>query len=162
MLSARRLFSALTVFLSLSFLTALPFGIKKAAAALSTRALSMSSLKRGAFILLEGIDRCGKSTQAAKLTELLQTGAGQAEFIRFPNRTSAIGQMINAYLQSATNMNDQTIHLLFSANRWEAAQDNEAKLAQGVTLVCDRYIVPPSATSSFSAICNHMGTVFVV
>lgn len=109
------------------------------------------SLKRGAFILFEGIDRCGKSTQAARLTELLQ-GAGQAEFIRFPNRTSTIGQMINAYLQSATNMNDQTIHLLFSANRWEAAQDIEAKLAQGITLVCDRQPDPKYPTSSDSSL----------
>jgi hypothetical protein len=33
-------------------------------------------------------------------------------------------------------MNDQTIHLLFSANRWEAADGLEEKLAKGTTLVC--------------------------
>jgi dTMP kinase len=72
--------------------------------------------KRGAFILFEGIDRCGKSTQCAMLSEYLSS-KGSSEKINFPNRTSAIGQMINAYLTSATNLNDHTIHLLFSANR---------------------------------------------
>jgi dTMP kinase len=36
------------------------------------------------------------------------------------DRTTAIGNMINAYLQSAAEMDDRCIHLLFSANRWEA------------------------------------------
>lgn len=37
------------------------------------------------------------------------------------DRTSTIGQMINNYLQNETNMDDNVIHLLFSANRWEKA-----------------------------------------
>jgi len=36
------------------------------------------------------------------------------------DRTSAIGQMINGYLQNTQDMSDEAIHLLFSANRWEA------------------------------------------
>jgi dTMP kinase len=57
------------------------------------------------------------------------------EQIRFPDRTSVIGTLINSYLSSASNMNDQTIHLLFSANRWEAADGLETKLREGTTLV---------------------------
>ena len=100
---------------------------------------TMSAItKRGAFILFEGLDRCGKSTQCGLLAEHLKT-VGSAELIRFPDRTSSIGQLINSYLSSATNLNDQTIHLLFSANRWEAAKGIEEKLAAGCNLVCDRY-----------------------
>jgi dTMP kinase len=36
-----------------------------------------------------------------------------------PDRTTAIGQMIDAYLRSAADLDDRAIHLLFSANRWE-------------------------------------------
>ncbi len=57
------------------------------------------------------------------------------ESIRFPDRTSSIGQLINGYLASTSELNDQTIHLLFSANRWEASQSIENKLNAGVTLV---------------------------
>lgn len=36
------------------------------------------------------------------------------------DRTTTIGQMIDAYLKSDVEMEDHVIHLLFSANRWEA------------------------------------------
>lgn len=56
-------------------------------------------------------------------------------------RTSVIGGLINSYLASATNMNDQTIHLLFSANRWEASQNLEMKLRAGTTLVSALFLI---------------------
>ncbi len=37
------------------------------------------------------------------------------------DRTTPIGQMIDSYLKSQVDMDDHVIHLLFSANRWEAA-----------------------------------------
>jgi dTMP kinase len=96
---------------------------------------------RGAFILFEGIDRCGKSTQVRLLTEYLK-GQTVCEDIRFPDRTSYIGKLINDYLANAAStsgISDQTIHLLFSANRWEASKLIEEKLMEGTTFVCDRY-----------------------
>jgi dTMP kinase len=98
-----------------------------------------NSSNRGAFILFEGGDRCGKSTQTKLIQESLAERGVVVEGIRFPDRTSTIGQMINNYLASTTDMDDRTIHLLFSANRWEAAKSIEAKLAEGTTLICDRY-----------------------
>ncbi|KDO26646.1 thymidylate kinase [Saprolegnia parasitica CBS 223.65] len=89
---------------------------------------------RGALILLEGVDRCGKSTQAKLLAEHLH-GVLQ----NFPDRTTAIGSTINAYLSNACEMNDRAIHLLFSANRWEAADRLRSHLAQGQHVIMDRY-----------------------
>lgn len=56
-----------------------------------------------------------------------------------PDRTTPTGQIINQYLSSSATLPDQSIHLLFTANRWEAAPTIAALLAQGVTVVCDRY-----------------------
>jgi len=39
--------------------------------------------------------------------------------MRFPDRTTAIGKIINAYLSMSTNLDDRATHLLFAANRWE-------------------------------------------
>ncbi|CAM9179740.1 unnamed protein product, partial [Heterosigma akashiwo] len=98
-----------------------------------------NSTRRGAFILFEGVDRCGKTTQANRLAEYLKTQMdGKAEFIRFPDRTTPIGTMINSYLTNASDMEDHSIHLLFSANRWEAVPEIKRKLEAGITLVCDR------------------------
>lgn len=47
--------------------------------------------------------------------------------------------MINAYLQGKSEQNDQAIHLLFSANRWEATQSILRELESGNTVVVDRY-----------------------
>jgi thymidylate kinase len=41
--------------------------------------------------------------------------------VKNTDRTTSIGQMINAYLQSKADLDDHAIHLLFSANRWELA-----------------------------------------
>jgi len=94
---------------------------------------------RGAFILFEGVDRCGKSTQASLLNDYFQkkfsNSDQQSTLIRFPDRSSSIGQVINSYLQSTSNLNDQAIHLLFSANRWESSSSLLSKLQTGTTLV---------------------------
>jgi hypothetical protein len=37
------------------------------------------------------------------------------------DRTTPIGKMINSYLNGDSDSEDHVIHLLFSANRWEAA-----------------------------------------
>ena len=101
--------------------------------------MAASKAARGAFILFEGVDRCGKTTQSTRLVETLKASGVDAELWRYPDRTTAMGQMINAYLQSKTEMDDGAIHLLFSANRWEKRAAMEEKLSSGVTLVVDRY-----------------------
>ena len=94
---------------------------------------------RGAFILFEGVDRCGKTTQSTKLVESLKAAGVNAELWRYPDRTTEMGKMINAYRQSSLDMDDGAIHLLFSANRWEKRAAMEKALSDGVTLVVDRY-----------------------
>lgn len=50
-----------------------------------------------------------------------------------------VGGLINEYLQSSVQTDDRAIHLLFSANRWEAAPKLADTLARGTNIVCDRY-----------------------
>mmetsp|Transcript_10600 Transcript_10600/g.19032 ORF Transcript_10600/g.19032 Transcript_10600/m.19032 type:complete len:248 (-) Transcript_10600:242-985(-) len=95
--------------------------------------------KRGVFILLEGVDRCGKTTQAALLVKHLISLSLATVAFRFPDRTTQVGGLINEYLQSSIQTDDRAIHLLFSANRWEAAPTLAKTLAEGTNVVCDRY-----------------------
>ena len=109
---------------------------------------SGKGLSRGAFILLEGVDRCGKTTQCNLLLQHLLALGIAAVALRFPDRTTLIGNLINGYLQQARDMDDRAIHLLFSANRWEASASLSQTLANGKTIVCDRYAYSGVAFSS--------------
>jgi dTMP kinase len=105
--------------------------------------------KRGTFIVLEGVDRCGKTTQASLLVKHL-IGIGLATVaMRFPDRTTMVGDLINQYLQSKSDLDDRAVHLLFSANRWEAAPNLRKTLLEDKTnIVCDRYAHSGVAFSS--------------
>ncbi|XP_075057867.1 thymidylate kinase [Mixophyes fleayi] len=94
---------------------------------------------RGALIVLEGADRAGKSTQARRLVEALRERGYQAEGLRFPERTTEIGRLVGSYLEKKNDIEDHTVHLLFSANRWEHVPTMKEKLRSGITLVVDRY-----------------------
>lgn len=89
-----------------------------------------NSKMRGRFIVFEGLDRSGKSTQVDNLAKKINENGGKAVVRKFPgechfrpmlslDRTTAIGKMIDAYLQNAEELDDNAVHLLFSANRWE-------------------------------------------
>lgn len=89
--------------------------------------------------MLEGVDKAGKTTQCKRLTQALQQSGRPAEMMRFPDRTTTIGQLISAYLEKKSDLEDHTVHLLFSANRWELVPLMKKKLEQGITLIVDRY-----------------------
>lgn len=47
--------------------------------------------------------------------------------------------MIDAYLQGNSEQSDEAIHLMFSANRWEAVQGILDDVRAGYTIIVDRY-----------------------
>ncbi|XP_077927737.1 thymidylate kinase isoform X2 [Halichoerus grypus] len=75
--------------------------------------------RRGALIVLEGVDRAGKSTQSRKLVAALCAAGHRAELLRFPERSTEIGKLLSSYLEKKSEVEDHSVHLLFSANRWE-------------------------------------------
>ncbi|CAM8965349.1 unnamed protein product [Rhodiola kirilowii] len=103
---------------------------------------------RGALIVLEGLDRCGKTSQSSRLFSSLKRLGHSVELWRFPDRNTGVGQMISSYLSNQTQLDDRAIHLLFSANRWEKRSLMESKLRSGTTLIVDRYSYSGVAFSS--------------
>ena len=61
------------------------------------------------------------------------------ELIKFPDRTTHVGKIIDSYLRRGVELSDQSVHLMFSANRWDKAKWIEDTLDKGVNIVCDRY-----------------------
>ncbi|KAI8143506.1 thymidylate kinase-domain-containing protein [Fennellomyces sp. T-0311] len=103
----------------------------------STRYLK--KVMRGLFIVVEGCDRSGKSTQCERLLNRFKAEGRDARLVKFPDRTTQTGQMIDGYLKQSRQLDDHAIHLLFSANRWEAMDQLAGYLKAGTTLIVDRY-----------------------
>ena len=115
--------------------------------------MTASPPRRGAFILLEGLDRSGKTTQTKLLAQHLTSHPSPATpplhpptpppasclLLRFPDRTTGVGHMLDSYLRQSTELDDRAVHLLFAANRWETAAQLTAHLTAGTHLVVDRY-----------------------
>ncbi|KAL6983721.1 dTMP kinase [Sarracenia purpurea var. burkii] len=77
------------------------------------------SMSRGALIVLEGLDCSGKTLQSIRPLSYIEGLGYSVESWRFPDIDTAVGQMISYYLANKSHLDDHTIHLLFSANRWE-------------------------------------------
>ena len=91
--------------------------------------------RRGALILIEGVDRAGKSTQCTRLTEHLKSkNSINVNYMRFPDRQTPTGQIIDQYLRSNLHVDDHSIHLLYSANRWKLPRTFKVLLHLGPPL----------------------------
>ncbi|CAD2106168.1 thymidylate kinase, putative [Plasmodium vinckei lentum] len=104
--------------------------------------------KKGNFIVFEGVDRSGKSTQSKLFVDYLKNNNIQVKHLCFPNRETTIGKIIANYLKMESAFSNETIHLLFSANRWEMMDEIKNLLMNGIWVVCDRYAYSGVAYSS--------------
>ena len=94
---------------------------------------------RGSFIVIEGLDKSGKSSQCQRILQMFNKANIPAILTGFPDRKTKIGNLLNEYLQFKTTAQDESIHLLFSANRWEKMAWIQNQLENGISVICDRY-----------------------
>ena len=91
------------------------------------------------FIVFEGVDRAGKTTQVAMLNEYLSLLKYPCNILKFPDRQTTLGKLIDYYLKAEADVTDQAIHLLFTANRWEIFPKMQMLLDNNEIIICDRY-----------------------
>lgn len=103
--------------------------------------------KRGRFIVLEGIDGSGTTTQLERVVGLVKSLGFPAVATQEPSR-GPIGQLLRQALLGRLNMPDgsgmegRTMALLFAADRRDHLQrEIEPNLAAGTTVVSDRYLL---------------------
>ena len=92
------------------------------------------------FIVIDGIDGTGKSTQVTLLSSWLREIGIYAEITREPGGTDA-GALIRSILTNKDMLlSPDTELLLFCADRAEHQKRVDSMLANGVTVVCDRFL----------------------
>jgi dTMP kinase len=94
----------------------------------------------GHLIAFEGLDQSGKQTQAERLLAAFRAGGHRAEFLTFPEYTTAIGAEIDHALHGERDYAPDTLQLLYIANRFEFRPKISAWLDAGTMVVCDRYL----------------------
>ena len=108
------------------------------------------------FVTLEGIDRSGKTTQAALLARAL---GPETVLLREPGGTE-VGERVRAILKDpALELSSGAELLLFNAARSQLATEVVAPaLEEGRHVVCDRYI---DSTVAYQGVARELGVEIV-
>ena len=103
-------------------------------------------MRRGKFIVFEGLDGAGTTTQCQRLAEWMRAQGREVHETAEPS-DGPIGRMIRQVLREeqlgadSQRMNAQSIAGLFVADRADHLKSEiEPALARGVDVLCDRYV----------------------
>lgn len=97
------------------------------------------------FIVLEGLDGAGKSTQIEKLRQMLSSRGVESEYVHFPRFDAPVyGELIARFLRGEFGGVDAVdpylVALIFAGDRAEAAPQIRAWLAEGKAVILDRFV----------------------
>ena len=96
-------------------------------------------MSAGRFIVFEGCEGSGKSTQAERLYRRLADSGLAALLVREPG-TTPLGLHLRDYLKSKLPLTPESELLLFAAARAQLVADQiRPSLDQGITVISDRY-----------------------
>ena len=97
------------------------------------------------FIVIEGLDGSGKSTQLKLLRDYLQKKSIPFKYLHFPRLEEGIyGKLIARFLRGEMGANDQVdpylVALIFAGDRTEASSLIRAWMDRGYQVIIDRYV----------------------
>ncbi len=97
------------------------------------------------FIVLEGVDGCGKSTQIANLQKMFAQRGVECEYLHFPRFDAPyFGELIARFLRgelgSVEQVDPYIVAMLYAGDRRDAADLIRRWQAEGKVIICDRYV----------------------
>ena len=113
-------------------------------------------MTNGKIIVLEGIDKSGKTTQSKLLVDYISsTTRFKAVQLNFPNYNTFSGIEIHRHLKGQTLYNPHALHVLFTLNRYEEKRAIESLLDEGSVIVMNRYYQSNIMYGLADGITNH-------
>lgn len=101
------------------------------------------TIERGRFIVIEGLDGAGTTTQVARLAAALRMRGLTVEATHEPT-TGPIGTALRDAIERRTQLDEAAMALAFAADRLDhlfGANGVEEHLRAGTWVVCDRYVL---------------------
>lgn len=97
------------------------------------------------FIVLEGVDGSGKSTQIANLRDMFAQRGIPTEYLHFPRFDAPyFGELIARFLRGELGGVEQVdpyiVAMLYAGDRRDAATMIREWIQQGKVVICDRYV----------------------
>lgn len=105
----------------------------------------MHDMTLGRLIVIDGSDGSGKATQTALLVSKLRAEGVRAETMDFPRyQQNLVGKLIGECIAGEhgdfLHSDPYVASVLYAADRFEAKRQIETWLAEGATVVLDRYV----------------------
>ena len=111
--------------------------------------MAEAEMPRGLFFVIEGIDGCGKTTQADLLGKFLQSRGHQVRRVQDPGTTEAGKEMRKLLLNKDIALSPKAQMLLFTAARAELADVIREYQVAGIHVVSDRWFLSTLAYQGF-------------
>jgi len=101
-------------------------------------------MKKGRFIVVDGVDGSGKATQVKLLAERLIKEGHKVKTIDFPRYNdnffgSLIGECLTGKYGNFVEINPRIASVLYAADRWETSETIKSWLEKGYIVIADRY-----------------------
>lgn len=100
--------------------------------------------KKGKFIVIDGTDGSGKTTQTALLKEWLEYSGFEVKTISFPQNDTKSAGLVEEYLEGkygeAKEVSPYTASVFYAVDRFDASFKIKEYLRQGKIVLADRYV----------------------
>ena len=95
---------------------------------------------KGKLIVIEGLDKSGKTTQSKMLFSFYdRIYPGKVSLLNFPDYSTRVGREIKLFLEGRVKYDNEVKHMLLSANRWEKKSEIERLREKGNIVIINRY-----------------------